>query len=362
MKKKKKRLKKVQELMNERNIDFLVIPLGANFRWLFNFLGEQSDRFIVALINQEDIPTLFAPEYERASLCNQVGLTNYIGWYEEDNPLNYLLNELKENEGTIAFDPHMWFTDFYHLSKELKHSKFIPAEEIFSNLRAVKDKEEQNDLIMASQSTADCIIETLHELHVGITDGEVMKILKEKFEKISPYPHFMEVTFAEDTAILPSFSTTKKLQKNDAIVIDAGLTINNYWGDITITSVFGKASSFFKEIYSIVNEANSLAKDLASGNSKASNVDKIARNYITKKGYGDFFTHRTGHGIGLEMHEEPFIVGKNHKKLISGNVFTIEPGIYLPGKFGIRIEDDVIKTDDSIKTSKIPRGDLFEIG
>ena len=280
---KKQKLELVQESMRTNNIECTVIPLGINFRWLFEFFGEQSDRFIVAIIYQEGAPILITPEYEKAALCNATGITDSIGWYEEENPITSLTEKISHINGSIALDPQMWFSSFYHISYKLPKKEYISAETIFNSLRAVKDNDEQEYLTKASQQTANAIIETLYELKIGITEGEVLKILKDKFNRISSSPNYTEVSFGENTAILPCFSTIKKLQKNDVVVIDAGLTINDYWGDITITSVFGKATSNFKNIYNIVKKANSLAKDVAALNTRACDVDKAARDYITKK-------------------------------------------------------------------------------
>ena len=130
--------------------------------------------------------------------------------------------------------------------------------------------------------------------------------------------------------------------------MDCGTPVNGYQGDITITIPFGKPTDFEK-IYEIVFEANRAAFDSDKEEMIPAELDAVARNYITKKGYGDYFTHRLGHGLGLEVHETPYIVATNKTPLVSGNCHTIEPGIYRPGKFGIRIEDDVLVTKNGAK-------------
>ena len=135
----------------------------------------------------------------------------------------------------------------------------------------------------------------------------------------------------------------KKLHNDVVVLMDCGTPVNGYQGDITITIPFGKPKDFEK-IYEIVYAANRAAFDADKAGMIPSELDAVARNYITEKGYGEYFTHRLGHGLGLEVHETPYIVGTNSTPLKNGNCHTIEPGIYMPGKFGVRIEDDVLVT------------------
>ncbi len=358
----KKRLKLLQEQMRQHKIQCLVLPLGYNFRWLFGFLGEQTDRFTVTLIEQEGPPKLIAPEYIKAELSEKIGIDDCIGWQEAENPIDVLTKQISYTScQSIAFDPRMWFSDVHRIVQNFQKFEYCSIEEIFNSLRSIKDEEEQKLLLKASQKTVDLIISTLMELEVGLTETDVTSIFKEKLKPEKDEKFYLEVSYEENTAKLPSFSLNTKLKKDNVVVIDAGVTIGDYWGDITITSVFGKASSKFKEIYKIVKTANSLAKQAVIENKRACEVDEAARAYITKMGYGKYFTHRTGHGIGLEIHEEPYIVQTNPNPIINGHTFTIEPGIYLPRKFGVRIEDDIIKTEDGILTSIVPREDLLEI-
>jgi len=190
---------------------------------------------------------------------------------------------------------------------------------------------------------------------------EAQSILNEKLKWGSKEDTFSLVQFGENSALPHYYGGERRLRRNDVILIDAGGTLDNYWGDITITCVFGEASTRFKDIFDIVYNANRLGKEAVEQNKLPSEIDAVTRNYIQQKGFGDFFTHRTGHGLGLEVHEHPYIVGNNENALVHGNVFTIEPGIYIPGDFGVRIEDDVVKTSTGIRTNDIPRYEILEI-
>jgi Xaa-Pro dipeptidase len=356
------KVSRLQEKLRKLNVDCVIVPLGVNFRWLFNSLEESSERLLVGIIDSENPPQLLVPSFEVERMKKMTGLASCIGWDEIEDPYNFLLDLIPEkSRKVIGIEPKMWFSVYNNISKVLPSETFINAENIFSELRAIKDIEEQKFLAKASQKSGDAIVDTFNELEIGISESEVIKIVTEKLTWGSNEKAGALVQFGENTAFPHYHGGERKLKKDDVVLIDAGGSLNNYWGDITITTVFGKASRRFKEIYDIVFDANKKGKESSAQNKLPCEIDDITRNHISKKGYGEFFTHRTGHGIGLEVHEHPYIVGNNQKPLFTGNSFTIEPGIYLPGEFGIRIEDDVIKTSTGIETSKIPRYELIEI-
>jgi Xaa-Pro dipeptidase len=358
----KNNVSRLQVMLRKSNIDCVIVPLGINFRWLFNSLEEPSERLLVGIIDSENPPQLLVPTFEVERIKKMTGVRECIGWDEMQDPYDFLSDIIPErSRNLIGIEPKMWFSVYNNIFKVFPNNKFINAESIFIELRAVKDKEEQNYLAKASQKSGDAIVDTFNELEVGISESEVKKILVKKLTWGPREKAGALVQFGDNSAFPHYHGGETKLKKDNVVLIDAGGTFNNYWGDITITTVFGKASRRFKEIYDIVFDANVKGKESAAQNNLPCEVDNITRNHITKKGYGEYFTHRTGHGIGLEVHEHPYIVGNNQKPLIPGNAFTVEPGIYLPGEFGVRIEDDVIKTSTGIETSKIPRYELIEI-
>ncbi len=356
------RVVKVQKEMRKKQIESLIVPPGVNFRYIFGLMEEPSERLLVGIIGAEDSAKLLVPSFEVDRLRKMTGITDCFGWEETQDPYRLLHELISVDPGkTIAIEPKMWFLVYQKILKKLPGTRFISGEILFDPLRAVKDEQEQELLIKASQKSGDAIVETLNELVIGITEAQVKSILKEKLLRGSGEKSGSLVQFGSNSS-LPHYSGgDKRLRKDDIVLIDAGVTLSNYWGDITITTVFGKASRRFKEIFDIVHTANEHGKEAVIENKVPSEIDATTRDYIASKGYGDFFTHRTGHGIGLEVHEHPYIVKNNRVPLIPGNAFTIEPGIYLPGKFGVRIEDDVIKTEKGIKTSQIPRYDLLEV-
>lgn len=355
------RLKRLKSLMEKTQIQSLIVPLSINFRYLFGLMEEPSERPFLGLIQAEGSPILLVPDFEVERAKKITGVADCRGWGETQDPYVLLSDLLLSNQGKkIGIEPKMWFSVFQKVKKNIQ-ANFVSTESLFDSMRMIKDEEEQKILLKASQKSADVIVDSLKELRIGITEGEMQSILMEKLKWGTNEKTFALVQFGENSALPHYHGGERKLQNDDIVLIDAGGSLYNYWGDITITTVFGKATRRFKKIYDVVFSANKQAKDAVVQNKLPSEIDKVARDHIAKNEYEKYFTHRTGHGLGLEVHEPPYIVGNNHHPLVSGNVFTIEPGIYLPGKFGVRIEDDVIKTETGIKTSQIPRYELIEI-
>lgn len=356
------KLAKLQSYMRKFDVESLIVFPGINFRYTFGFMEEPSERLLIGIIEAEDSPKMLVPNFEVDRIKRLTGIEDCRGWEETTDPYSMLSEILSSEKGKkIALEPKMWYSTYKRIADQNPGKEFISAECIFDPIRSTKDDSEQDFLLKASQKSGDAIVETFKELEVGISEVEVQALLKEKLQWASKEKVGALVQFGKNSSFPHYSGGDKKLQKNDVVLIDAGGTINNYWGDITITTVFGTATRRFKEIYDIVYTANQKGKEAVVKNMLPSEVDAATREFISSKGYGEYFTHRTGHGIGLEVHEHPYIVGNNQVPLVPGNVFTIEPGIYLPGEFGVRIEDDVIKTESGIQTSQIPRYELLEI-
>ncbi|MFW9854228.1 MAG: M24 family metallopeptidase [Candidatus Thorarchaeota archaeon] len=351
----------IRDILPKYNINCVLIPLGINFRWVFGILEEPSERLVLAILTPEGSPVIVAPAFEVDRMKRTTGVSEVIGWEELQDPYTVVPNLVGTCQ-KIAIDPKMWFSVYSLLVKNLpRNIEIVSAAPIFDAGRAIKDETEQKTILKASQRSGDAIVKTLEELETGITETELQEILIERLTWGPREKTFCLVQFGDNSALPHYHGGERRLKKDDVVLIDAGGTLNNYWGDITMTTVFGEASSRFKEIYDIVFKANTYGKDAVTEGKLPSEVDNHAREYISSRGYGQYFTHRTGHGLGLEVHEHPYIVGTNRSPLSTGNVFTIEPGIYLPNEFGVRIEDNVIRTDDGILTSNIPRYEMLEV-
>jgi Xaa-Pro aminopeptidase len=283
-------------------------------------------------------------------------------WDEDQNPYD-LASEIlylkKVDQLKIAVSPNLPFFSYARLKNNLKETEFVNGKLILE-CRETKSEGEKAALSKASEISASVISETFLNLQPGVTEIEVQKQVMDELTARSGEPSWALVQSGPNSAIPHMHSSSREIKANDVVLIDAGTSIDGYWGDITCTSTLDKNNKEFIEIYDIVYEANQRGVDSAKAGATGEEVDYATRSYIEKKGYGKFFTHRTGHGIGLEVHEEPYIVKGNNQPLLEGNVHSIEPGIYLPNKFGVRIEDDIIVAQKSGQRLSSPLRRLWE--
>ncbi|MFW9924554.1 MAG: M24 family metallopeptidase, partial [Candidatus Thorarchaeota archaeon] len=246
----------------------------------------------------------------------------------------------------IALDSKLWFEWFLKIKKVLPNAKFVDSQAVVQQARLIKSESEIKILQKATEIASKSIRASFDEVKPGMTEIEISSIVEEKLQKASGQIAFCIAQTGPNSAIPHGGPTQRKLEKNDVLLIDAGPVYDGYVGDITMTFPIGKPTSKFLKIYDIVLKANRAAYILAKEGIIAEDLDKAARKVITDAGYGQYFTHRLGHGIGIEGHEPPYLVNGNKMVLKEGMCHTIEPGIYLPGEFGVRIEDDVVIRKD----------------
>ncbi len=330
--------------------DALIVPLGVHFHYFFRKEGLPSERLIAGIIPKDEDPFIIAPAFEQSNIEINTGIEDVVIWEETESPYKILANELeRRNIGNkLIADPKLWLIEVEKIQKTIG-SKLTSAHEILSNLRSVKSEWELKQMQLASKYSAEGILAAIPQLTSGMSETQFRDIVVQEMSNRSGNPpSFAIIQFGRNSAIPHGMPSAKRLHDDEVVLIDAGTSVNGYHGDITITVPFGKPPEF-ENIYEIVFEANRRAFEADKEGMLPADVDAVARSYIIEKGYGKYFTHRLGHGLGLEVHEPPYIVSNNKKPLVTGNTHTIEPGIYLPGKFGVRIEDNVIVGKNRVK-------------
>ena len=335
----KKRVEKLQILMEKNSLDFCIATPGTNFYYISGADAFRMERLIAAVVPVKDSPFIICPAFEEALLRKETFIDNFYPWEEDENPYELLKKVIKSTSGkipSVGLEPTTYFETFVKIKEHFPSSEFKDTGKFFSDLRLKKSKEEIEAMKKAADFTEKSIKKSLKSLKEGMTEEEFKGHLEgaEKlvqFGKTSSYPH--------------SKGGAEILKKEDVVLIDKCDAFDRYYSDITRTNHFGKVSDKFLKIWHIVREARDAAIEKAAPGVPCEIVDKAARDIIEKAGYGEYFIHRTGHGLGLDIHEEPYIVKGNKKLLTEGNVFTVEPGIYLPGEFGVRIEEDVVITE-----------------
>lgn len=340
------RLKKIQDLLITNDFDALFVTLGKNFQYILKSRAHLSERLVCGIIPAKGEAQLLAPAFEVINFSKTpVKRENLHLWQETEDSYEKLLSistDLGLLDGNIAVSPDMPFNFYWQMAKKMPKALFASGYKVFLNARINKTETELNCIRKANEATSAGIEASFQQAREGMTEKELSQIVqKELGERSNESVEFAAVQFGENSADPHAQPTERKLKNGEVMLIDAGTSIEGYNGDITNTSFFGKPTKEFLDIYAIVEEAQELAVQGSYEGVTGEELDSVARNKITEKGYGKYFTHRTGHGIGLEVHEEPYVVGGNKEPLLENQAHSVEPGIYLAGKFGVRIEDIV---------------------
>jgi Xaa-Pro dipeptidase len=262
--------------------------------------------------------------------------------------------------GKVGLEPaRLRFLELSYMQKAGPAIEFVDANQVFSYLRMNKGPEEIEKMKQAARIAQAALLETLKGVREGITEKEIankllIQLLKEGSDPEIPFAPI--VAIGENSANPHAVPTDRALKPGDLLLIDWGASYEGYLSDITRTFTFGDVDPELLKIGEIVLEANQAGRQAGKAGLDAGAVDRAARSVISSAGYGHAFIHRTGRGLGMEAHEEPYIYSKNDLILTTGATFTIEPGIYLPGKGGVRIEDDVVVTEEGlVSLTDLPR-------
>jgi Xaa-Pro dipeptidase len=290
-----------------------------------------------AVITREGKLVIMGPTFEEAKMGSGHMPAEVIIWTDEDDQLKIVADRIMKECGKKASVAVERTANLYHfeaLRDSLPGAAFPDATPVTDGVRAIKSGAEIACLREAAGKTKDRMLRAPSLLKEGMTELEFAKL----------YGPSAMVQFGLTTSMPNEVAGKRKLQDGDAIVIDAGDRVERYRSDLTRTFVFGEPSDKFMEVYRVVNEAELAAIESAKPGAPAEIIDLAARAVIEKAGYGEYFTHRGGHGLGMDFHELPICVKGNKQPLEPGMVITSEPGIYLPGEFGVRLEDDILIT------------------
>jgi Xaa-Pro dipeptidase len=239
---------------------------------------------------------------------------------------------------------------------------FTPASKVVDSLRQYKDAHEI-ELLKKAGDIADQVMEKVrHEIRPGLSEKELSLFIENSYKQLSDDISFKPIIASGPNSASPHHNTGERtFKEGDFIVVDCGGMVSGYCSDITRTFCLGKADQEMKNVYKAVCDANQKAFEATELQCSGEEADTAARDIITQAGYGPYFIHRTGHGIGMDVHEAPYLVAGNEERLMPGMVFSIEPGIYLAGKYGVRIEDIVAVTENGpLRLNNFPR-ELIEL-
>lgn len=354
------RIEKAQGLMKEQNIAVTYLNAGTNLYYFTGTNWYPSERLVGALLFQTGEPVFIAPHFEVETLKQYQTVTGpIISWHEHDCPYLLVANVLANNklhQGTIAIDESTPFFIANGIKNAAASFTIIDAKVVTAGCRMTKSPAEIALMQTAKTMTLAVQRAAAKILKPGITTKEVTEFIDKAHRKVGAAngSYFCIVLFGEDTAYPHGVKTPKCLAENDMVLIDTGCQIEQYHSDITRTYVFGVPTEEQRQMWQVEKSAQLAAFDAAELGAPCANADLAARDYLASQGLGpDYQTpgcpHRTGHGIGLDIHEWPYLVKNNQTALLPGMTFSNEPMLVIPNKFGIRLEDHFYMTDKGPK-------------
>jgi Xaa-Pro dipeptidase len=344
-----RRLDQVRQRLRSIPADGLYATPSSNLFYLTGIDFHRSERLTALLLFPDADPVVICPAFEERRLRGMSAVERVVTWEETEDPFAKAAKLFPAASGTLAVEPSTAFDDVERLVTARSGWGARSAAGLFGALRMVKSADELALMRHAITVALPRFQRAFASLEPGKTESEISTFFGG--ENV--------VQFGPSSALPHGASGPSRLQRDQAVLIDAWDRPDGYYYDITRSTWFGKPTDEYRSIWSVVLEAQSAAIDRAAPGVPCFEVDAAARRVIEKAGYGEYFTHRLGHGLGIDVHEPPYMVGHDRTVLEPGMTFTSEPGIYLPGRFGVRIEDDIVVTEKGAE-SLSPRVERLE--
>lgn len=360
------RLNQLVQSLKENSVDSVFITSKENVFYFTNLYAEAHERLIGAYFDQKGNQVLIVPALEKEDVKNAGWKGDTITYFDHEDPWEKLTSYIKDvgqPESLAIEKENLNVIRFEAISKLLHGTTIVDGQLMLNQLRLIKDQKEMGTLKEAAQF-ADFAIETaLKHIQEGQTElgiiAEIEYALKK--EGIRNMSFDTTVLAGKKSAAPHGTPDLTPIQKGDFVLMDLGVVHQGYCSDITRTVVLGEASQQQKEIYHTVLEAEQKAINTCEVGMRLGDIDQIPRKVIEDAGYGEYFPHRIGHGLGIDVHEFPSLASNNEDLLQEGMCFTIEPGIYVPEIGGVRIEDDVFITADGATTLTEFMKELIEL-
>jgi Xaa-Pro aminopeptidase len=357
----KQRLERARAEMERQGIDFLFVTPSSDLTYLLGYPAHASERLTLLCVPREGEPFVVAPRLEAIRLEGRADVVDVHAWNETESPTELTARLLEGGKGSsIGVSDQTWAVFLIRLQEALPEARFTSGNSVLRELRMTKDAHELQLLREAGRRT-DAAWERFIRTSklAGRTERDVAEEIKaiERDEGLGG-EGFTIVASGPASASPHHMTSERVIQAGDAIVFDFGATHEHYYSDITRTVHVGEPSDEFRAVYDIVLRANRAAFEATRPGVACEAIDQAARQVIDDAGYGEFFIHRVGHGLGLDGHEEPYMVAGNTLPLRPGMVFSDEPGIYIPGRFGVRIEDILVCTEDGAESLNHATRDL----
>ena len=343
------RLRRAAEAAAERAVDVLLITPSPDYAYLLGYSAPALERLTCLVIPVEGGPVLVVPRLEeplaRHALGDLSDSLEIVPWDETDDPIR-AVQALVGPARRVAIQDQMWARFALRLGAALDPAELVPAGPTMSELRATKDPDEIDRLRAAAAAADRAMLTVIAEGLSGRTETEVSRHIRDLLIAEGHDDAGFSIVASGPNSASPHHEPgSRTISAGDAVVLDIGGTKAGYASDTSRTAFVGEPPADFLSLFAVLREAQAAACAAVRPGVPAAEIDAVARDIITDAGYGEAFLHRTGHGIGMETHEEPYIVASNRAPLVAGNAFSVEPGIYLRDTWGARIEDIVVCTD-----------------
>lgn len=339
------RLARARRKLDESGADVLFVTPSTNLFYLAGISFHRSERLTAVLLPRGGDPVVITPAFEETHARNMTPIEKIVTWEETEDPFRKAASFLGAAKGVLCVEPSTAYDDVEKLLAHAPGWSPRSGAGVFAALRMVKTAAELDTMRRAIATGFERFRKAFASLAPGVREADVS----------AAFGGENVVQFGPSAAVPHGEASARALSKNEAVLIDAWDNPEGYYYDITRSTFYGTPTDEYRRVWDVVFAAQGAGIDAAKPGVRCSEVDAAARAVIEKAGYGEFFTHRLGHGLGIDVHEPPYMVAGNDILLEPGMTFTSEPGIYLPGKFGVRIEDDVVVTATGAETlSKRP--------
>ena len=351
------RIEQARRLMGNQGLDAIVLTGGTSLRYFTNMSWGLSERLLAVILPREGAPFIVCPSVERDRAEAQINEGPLAGsgaevmtWHEHESPYALVAQGLRARQATGAVgveETVRWvFSD--GIASALPSLTLRPATPVTAGCRGLKSPAELALMRLASDVTWRAYKAAFESLQDGMTQDDFGRLVSQAHQRLG-FSGGASVQVGEYSALPHGSVTPQVIREGTILLIDGGCTVGGYQSDLSRTFVLGKATDRMKQVFEIEHRAQTAALQAARPGVPCEAVDAAARRVITEAGFGPdytYFTHRVGHGIGMDGHEWPYLVRGNTLPLAPGMTFSDEPGIYIPGEFGVRIEDDMVITDN----------------
>ena len=350
------RLEAARAALRRLGADWLLLPPSPDLVWLCGAHARSTERLVALALPREGDPFCAVPRLEAESLAAECPWLKLEVWEEHEDPFEVLVRRMD-----LARRPHVLVGEGLRVALLLRlaaAAPCAPASGAIAPLRAVKDAEELRLLGEAARHADAIVEETADFMRPGLSEIEVGRFVTDRFAAAGDRDSWVIVASGPHSALPHHETSERRLVSGEPVLLDLGAFTDGYGSDITRTYWLGKPPEEFLRLHRIVDEARARGIEAARAGGPCEAVDRAARAVIEHAGHGAHFIHRTGHGVGLEVHEPPWLVAGDHTLLARGMVHSVEPGIYLPGRFGVRLEDLVVVEDGGGRRLNLAPRDL----